>query len=68
MPRKPNKNKTVPITIRSSEELAAYLEALARVGIHGKTPAEVAKTLVGNEIERLIRDNILQLRKSKKSN
>ena len=64
MPRKPNKNRTVPVTIRSSEEVAAYLETLARVGIHGKTQAEVAKTLVGNEIERLIREGIIRLRKT----
>jgi hypothetical protein len=45
-------------------EVAAYLEALAKVGIHGKTPAEVAKALVGNEIERLIREGIIPLRKT----
>ncbi len=63
MPRRPNKHKTVLVTIRSSEEVAAYLDALARVGIHGKTQSEVAKTLVGNEIERLIREGIIRLRK-----
>jgi hypothetical protein len=42
--------------------VAAYLAELAKVGIHGKTPAEVAKALVGNEIERLIREGIIRLR------
>jgi hypothetical protein len=64
MARKPNKHQTAPISIRPSAEVAAYLAELAKVGIHGKTPAEVAKALVGNEIERLIREGIIRLRKT----
>ena len=63
MPRKANKNKTADIHISTSKEVEFYLEGLAKVGIHGKTASEVAKFLIGTEIERLIRDGILKLRK-----
>jgi len=63
MPRKHNKHDTTEILIRPSAEIASYLDILAAIGIHGKTRAEVAKTLVGAEIERLIREGILRLRK-----
>jgi phage replication-related protein YjqB (UPF0714/DUF867 family) len=62
MPRKPNKHETTEILIRPSTEIASYLDNLAAIGIHGKTRAEVAKTLVGSGIERLIREGILRLR------
>jgi hypothetical protein len=63
MARGPNENGTVRIDIRTSEENGAYLDQLASLGIHGKTRSEVAKTLLGYEIERLVRDGLLKLRK-----
>lgn len=63
MARGANDNGTARIDIRPSEEVAAYLDQLAAIGIHGKTRSEVARTLVGYEIERLIREGILKLRK-----
>ena len=51
------------ITIRPSSEIDRYLGELARIGIHGKTKAEVAKTLVAHEVERLIKEGILTLRR-----
>ena len=66
MPRNPNKHDTTEILIRPSSEVALYLDELAAIGIHGKTRAEVAKTLVGSEIERLMREGILRLRKTPK--
>ena len=51
------------IYIRPSQEIVQYLDELAALGIHGKTRTEVAKTLVGNEIERLIEKGFLQIRK-----
>ena len=59
MAREPNKNESARVYIRPSAANAGYLEELARLGVHGTTPAEVAKTLVGYEIERLIREGIL---------
>ena len=63
MPRRPNENKTVDIHVSASEEVAAYLKQLAKIGIHGKTPSEVAKFLIGAEVERLVREGILNLRR-----
>jgi hypothetical protein len=66
-PRKPNQHKTADIHITASAEVEAYLDELARMGIHGKTAAEVAKVLIGIEIERLIRERILKLRRPAKT-
>lgn len=54
------------ISLRVSTEVAGYLEQLSKLGIHGKTPTEVAKTLIGYEVERLIREGILTLRKNER--
>ena len=48
--------------IRPSSEIELYLQELADIGIHGKTKAEVAKSLVQNEIERLVRERFIELR------
>lgn len=53
--------------IRPSSEIEAYLQDLADLGIHGKTKAEVAKALVQNEIERLVRERFIRLRANKRS-
>jgi hypothetical protein len=62
MARSKNINRTSRIYISPSAEIAAYLNELAGVGIHGKTKSEVANTLISREIERLIREGILKLR------
>ena len=59
MARERNKNESARLYIRPSAAVVSYLEELARLGVHGTTPSEVAKTLVGNEIERLMRDGVL---------
>jgi hypothetical protein len=64
VPREANGTDTARIYIRTSTEIAAYIDELVRLGIHGKTPSEVAKTLIGHEIERLIRDGFLEIRKA----
>lgn len=56
------KRQTGSIHVRPSSEVIAYLDDLAKIGIHGKTPSEVAKTLIGNEIERLVREGVLTIR------
>ncbi len=56
-----NGNKRVSIS--ASSEIRYYLEELAELGIHGKTPTEVAKSLISNEIERLIKDGILKIKR-----
>jgi hypothetical protein len=47
--------------VRISAEASAYLEDLVKVGLHGKTKAEVAKTLLSDAIQGLIKDEILVL-------
>ena len=58
-----SKNENKRVAISASPEIMNYLEQLASIGIHGKTPTEVAKSLVSNEIERLIREGMLKLNK-----
>lgn len=62
MSRKPNAHRTSRVVVSPSAEVVTYLEELARIGIHGKTTAEVAKTLIGYEIERLIREGVIKMR------
>ncbi len=50
------------VVIRPSSEIELYLQELADIGIHGKTKAEVAKALVQNEVERLVRERFIELR------
>jgi len=56
VPRLPNRNTTARIYVRPSKQVEGYLQDLAGIGIHGSTPSEVAKKLIENEIERLIRE------------
>ena len=63
MPRPPNANNTHRIDIRVSSQIATYLGDLVALGIHGSTPSEVAKHFVENEVERLIKERILTIRK-----
>lgn len=54
-----NESETTRITISTSAEVATYLDQLTQLGIHGKTRSEVAKTLIGNSLERLMKDGLL---------
>jgi hypothetical protein len=47
--------------VRTSAEIESFLDQLVVVGIHGKTRAEVAKTLISAQIERLVREGFLKL-------
>ena len=49
------------VNIRTSPEIVGFLDQLAEIGIHGKTRSEVAKTLISNEVERLIREGMISL-------
>ena len=66
MARSPNANNTDRIQIRVSSQIATYLDDLVALGIHGSTPSEIAKHFVENEVERLIKDGILGIRKPMK--
>ncbi len=54
------------ITITSTPKLASYLNDLVDEEGYGKTPSEVARTLVWRGIEELIKAGILDRRKEKK--
>ena len=60
--RVPNENGSSRLHLRPSAEVEAYLDALARIGVHGKTRSEVAKTLVGNAIVELINSGFISQR------
>lgn len=47
--------------IRPTTEQAEYLDQLVRVGLYGKNRTEVARYLVIQGLERLVRDGILKL-------
>ena len=61
-------DNNIRINIRTSSEIIGFLDQLVDIGIHGKTRSEVSKTLISNEIERLVRENIISLVQNKKNN
>lgn len=64
MGKQKNTAATTRITINTSTEIAAYLDDLVSIGIHGKTRAEVAERLVSTTIQQLIKDGLLKLHNS----
>lgn len=52
-------NGRTRFTVRISEKLADYIDAVVAVGIHGSSNAEVARKFIENEVERLIREGII---------
>jgi len=54
--------QTTRVFVTPSPEITAYLDDLVKLGIHGRTRSEVAKTLIGREVERLIREGFLKVR------
>lgn len=61
MARMKNLNPTTRISISVTDQLGAYLDALARKGLHGATASEVAKRFVQNGIIEAIRSGDLAL-------
>ena len=57
----PAGNGRTRFTVRISERLADYVEAVAKLGVHGSTSAEVARKFIENEIERLIREGLIKI-------
>lgn len=52
--RKPNSQKTEPIKISATPQVKEYLQQLVGHGLYGKTPSEVANTLISRGIELLL--------------
>jgi hypothetical protein len=63
VPRAKNLVGTARLTFSPSAEVVGYLDDLVKLGIHGKGRADVVNAMVVREIERLIREGFLQLRK-----
>lgn len=63
MPRTKNLVETTRLTFSPSAEIVAYVDDLVRLGIHGKGRADVVNTMVVREVERLIKEGFLELRK-----
>lgn len=59
-----NRVETTQLRVSISDQTHQYLLRLAKLGIHGTTAPEVAKTLISHEVERLIREGLLDLNKS----
>jgi len=55
--------ETSRLTFSPSAEIVSYVDDLVRLGIHGKGRADVVNAMVVREIERLIKEGFLQLRK-----
>ncbi len=63
MARTKNLVETSRLTFSPSAEIVSYVDDLVRLGIHGKGRADVVNAMVVREVERLIREGFLQLRK-----
>lgn len=54
MARTPNAHKAQLLTLRVTPQAMEYLKRLVAHGLYGKTPPEIANTLVNRGIEALI--------------
>jgi len=60
MSRKPNRIRTVPLRLSTTEAIYGYLEHLVSSGVYGKNPAEAAEQLIARNIIRAL-DEINEL-------
>lgn len=65
IPKRRNADNGPRLGVTPSAQVTRYLDDLVRIGLYGKTPTEVAGTLISQQIERLIREEILKLRKTR---
>lgn len=66
MPRAKSKHQAVKITVTGTPKLAYYLETLVIEEGYGNSPSEVARALIWRGIEELIKNGILDRKKSGK--
>ena len=55
-----NNGNSERLYIRTTPELREFLEGLAKLGIHGGSAAEVAHHFVENEVERMVREDVIE--------
>jgi hypothetical protein len=59
MPRKPNRIKTVQLTLSTTQSVARYLDELVLTGLYGKNPADAAERMLVRAIHRLVDEGAL---------
>jgi len=52
MSRPANKQRSIRITVTTTEPVKHYLESLVQLGAHGSTPSEVALTIILEAMRR----------------
>lgn len=53
-------SKAAPLNPSLPPETIKYLKKLTKTGVHGKTPSEVARVLIWDQIKALIREGVIQ--------
>lgn len=56
MARQKNPTSTIQITLSIPVQLRGYLDVMCRTGLYGKNPADVASTLLGESVRRMLKD------------
>jgi len=52
--------KAAPLNPSLPPETIKYLKKLTKTGVHGKTPSEVARVLIWDQIKTLIREKVIE--------
>jgi hypothetical protein len=55
--------KATPLNPSLPPETIKYLQRLTKTGVHGKTPSEVARVLIWDQIKALIREGVIKWEK-----
>jgi len=55
--------KAAPLNPSLPPETIKYLKKLTKTGVHGKTPSEVARVLIWDQIKQLINDGVIDWEK-----
>lgn len=52
--------KAAPLNPSLPPETIKYLKKLTKTGVHGKTPSEVARVLIWDQIKALIKEKVIE--------
>lgn len=66
MARPKNKIDTVPVQVRTTPQVAGYLDQLLAIGLYGKSRAEAAEAVISRWIEQAIKEGYLPRADSKR--
>ena len=59
----PGGKKAKPLNPSLPPETIKYLQKLTKTGVHGKTPSEVARVLIWDQIKWLINQKVIEWEK-----